>query len=71
VVPGHLRAVAGQLDGTVRARLLEPQEGQVPVRVRPQLLVLDNLYTYGPVGGRDLVESLPARRRPRPPPGRR
>ena len=25
-----------------------------------RLVVLDNLYAYGPVGGRDLVESLPA-----------
>jgi nucleoside-diphosphate-sugar epimerase len=29
--------------------------------VGARLVVLDNLYAYGPVGGRDLTESLPAR----------
>ena len=28
---------------------------------RARLVVLDNLYAYGPTGGRDLVESMPAR----------
>ena len=35
----HLRALVRQFGGVVRACLLEPQEGQVPLRVRPQLLV--------------------------------
>ena len=35
-----------------------------------RLVVLDNLYAYGPPGGGDLVESLrPGRPRPRPRPG--
>ena len=37
-----------------------------------RLVVLDNLYAYGPTGGRDLVETMQATRpRPRPPPGPR
>ena len=36
----RLRALVGQFGGVVRAGLLEPQEGQVPLRVRPQPLVV-------------------------------
>ena len=39
-LPRRVRALEGQLGGVVRAGLLEPQEGQVPLRVGPQLIVI-------------------------------
>jgi hypothetical protein len=39
-LPRRVRALECQLGGVVRACLLEPQEGQVPLRVGPRLLVI-------------------------------